>query len=66
MFFAMHSDAGPDGTEPVDAFLFFLAEKLGCGVWQLDDMPAVELVRWRSYYTVKHQQEQFAARKVGP
>lgn len=58
---SMMGRPSPDGQQ-IDMFLFFLAEKLGKTIAELDDMPAAELLAWRSYYTVKHSQQELATK----
>lgn len=57
MFLAAHG-------QPSDAevFTFFLCEKLGKTLGDLDAMPAAEYVGWVSYYKVKQQQEDLASK----
>ncbi len=38
-------------------FSYFLGEKLGMTVGEVEDMPFVEYDRWRAFYTVKHALE---------
>lgn len=57
MFFA---SVGHDSD--VDMFAFFLAEKLGKTLADLDAMPYSEYVAWSSYHKVRAQQEQLAAK----
>lgn len=47
----------------VDVFAFYLADRLGKTLGELDDMPAAEYVAWSSYHKVRQQQEDLA-RKV--
>lgn len=61
MFFA---SVGAEEGAGVDLFAFFLAEKLGKTLADLDDMPAIEYARWQSYYKVKQQQEELAAKRA--
>lgn len=56
MFFA--SVGRGDGS--TDVFLYYLAEKLGKTVRELDDMPHAEYAAWKSYVKVKQQQEELA------
>lgn len=44
----------------VEVFRFFLAEKLGKTLDELDDMPCDEYTAWTSYFKVKQQQETLA------
>ena len=44
----------------VDLFAFFLADRLGKTLGELDDMPHSEYVAWSAYHKVKQQQEQLA------
>lgn len=59
MFFA---SVGHEGGEDVDLFAYFLAEKLGKTVGEIERIPHAEYMRWRSYYKVKQQQEELAAK----
>lgn len=49
----------------VDVFAFFLADRLGKTLGELDEMPAAEYVAWSSFHKVKAQQEQLAMRANG-
>ncbi len=44
----------------MDVFAFYLADKLGKTLGELDDMPAAEYVAWSSYHKVRVQQEELA------
>lgn len=44
----------------VDMFAFYLADRLGKTLGELDDMPASEYVAWSSYHKVMRQQEDLA------
>lgn len=55
MFFA---SVGKPGGEGVDVFAYFLADRLGKTLGELDDMPVAEFVGWQSFHRVKAQQEQ--------
>lgn len=46
----------------IDVFSFFLAEKLGKTVGEIEEMPALEILHWQSYYKVKHVHEDLALR----
>ncbi len=48
MFLAFHGQP----TE-INMFSYYLAEKLGKTVGEVEDMPFVEYDRWRAFYTVK-------------
>ena len=48
MMFALHGK-----PSDVDAFQFFLAEKLCKTICELQDMPASEYVQWAAYYKAK-------------
>jgi len=37
----------------LDGFLFFLGEKLGKTVTEIEEMPASEYVAWQAFYKVK-------------
>lgn len=44
-----------NGAEsPLDGFRFFLAEKLGKTVGELDTMTMEEYVSWQAYYEVRN------------
>lgn len=58
MFMASHGQ-GSD----VDMFAFYLADRLGKTLAELDDMPGSEYLAWSSYHKVLRQQEELA-RKV--
>jgi hypothetical protein len=55
MFFASVGE-----ESDVDLFAFFLADRLGKTLGELDDMPAAEYLAWSSFHKVKQQQEQLA------
>jgi hypothetical protein len=55
MFFAY---IGKDSD--TDLFAYFLADRLGKTLSELDDMPYAEYVGWSSYHKVKQQQESLA------
>lgn len=57
MFFASVGE-----ESDVDIFSFYLADRLGKTLGELDDMPHDEYVRWSSYHKVKQQQEQLAVK----
>lgn len=40
--------------------MFYLADRLGKTLTELDDMPHSEYTAWASYHKVKQQQEQLA------
>jgi hypothetical protein len=44
----------------VQIFTFFLADRLGKTMSELDDMPCAEFAAWQSYHKVKQQQEDLA------
>lgn len=44
----------------LEVFEFYLADRLGKTLGELDDMPHDEFVAWSSYHKVKQQQEQLA------
>lgn len=58
MFFASVGE-----ESEIDFFEFYLAEKLGKTLRELDEMDYAEYAAWSSYYKVKAQQEELA-RKV--
>lgn len=41
----------------VDSFAFYLADRLGKTLAELDEMPAAEYLAWSSYHKVKQAQE---------
>lgn len=55
MFFASVGE-----ESDVDLFAYFLADRLGKTLGELDDMPHSEYVGWSSFHKVKQQQEQLA------
>lgn len=59
MMFALHGR-----PSDVDVFQFFLAEKLGKTVGELQEMPASEYVQWAAYYKAKNAVE--GVRSGGP
>jgi hypothetical protein len=61
MFFA---SVGKEGGESVDLFAYFLADRLGKTLAEIDDMPHAEYTAWRSFHKVKGQQEQLNAKKA--
>ena len=46
----------------VEVFTFFLADRLGKTLGELDDMPAAEFAAWQAYHKVRQQQEDMAMR----
>ena len=57
MFFASVGE-----ESDVDMFAFYLADRLGKTLDELDDMPHAEYVAWSSYHKVRQQQEQLAVK----
>lgn len=57
MFLSMQGE-----PSEADGFLFMLAEKLGKSVAEIVQLPAWEIVQWRSYLTVKGALENMAGR----
>lgn len=55
MFFA---SVGKPGGEGIDVFAYFLADRLGKTLAELDDMPHAEYVGWQSFHRVRNQQEE--------
>lgn len=51
------------GEGELDVFTFYLADRLGKTISEIEDMPHAEYMAWGSYHKVKQQQEQLA-RKV--
>lgn len=52
--------ASVGGESDVDMFAFFLADRLGKTLGELDEMPASEYLSWSSYHKVMRQQEDLA------
>lgn len=61
MFFA---SVGREGGESVDVFAYFLADKLGKTLAELDDMPCAEYAGWKSFHKVRNQQEELNAKRA--
>lgn len=59
MFYASIGDASEEGPE---VFRYFLADRLGKTLAELDDMPHAEYVGWVSFHKVKQQREELAAK----
>ena len=55
MFFASVGE-----ESEVNLFTFFLADRLGKTVGEVENMPHSEFLAWTSYHKVKQQQEQLA------
>lgn len=64
MFFSSVGKPNPDGGETVDAFSYFLADRLGRTLGELDDMPHAEYVGWVSYHKVRNQQDELAVKRA--
>lgn len=52
MFFALH---GRDSE--INAFDFYLAEKLGKTIAEVHSIPNAEYVQWISYYTIRNEMQ---------
>lgn len=48
----------------MDAFSYFLADRLGRTLGELDDMPHAEYVGWVSYHKVRNQQDELAVKRA--
>lgn len=46
----------------VDVFQFFLADRLGLTLRQVEAMPSAEYVGWVSYHKVRNQQAELQAK----
>lgn len=55
MFFA---SVGHELGAGVDVFGYYLADRLGKTLSELDDMPASEYAGWRAFHKVRNQQEE--------
>jgi len=51
-------------SDPDAEFEFFLAEKLGRFVEELEELPNEEFVRWRVYFGRKAQRREIEAKKA--
>lgn len=51
-----------EGEEEIDVFLYFLADRLGKTIGELDTMPYAEYARWKAYHKVRQQQEELNAK----
>ena len=51
-----------EGEEEVDVFAYFLADRLGKTIGELDQMPYAEYARWKAYHKVRQQQEELQAK----
>lgn len=61
MFFA---SVGAPGGEGVDVFSYFLADRLGKTLAELDDMPVAEYTAWLSFHRVRNQQEELNVKRA--
>lgn len=59
MFFA---SVNKPGGENVEMFSYFLADRLGKTLAELDAMPHAEYVGWVSFHRVKNQATELAAK----
>lgn len=57
MFFASVGE-----ESDVDLFAFFLADRLGKTLAELDEISHAEYVAWSSFHKVRQQQEQLAVK----
>lgn len=48
----------------MDIFAYFLADKLGKTLAEIDEMPHAEYCGWRSFHKVRNQQEELAAKRA--
>ena len=48
----------------MDVFAYFLADRLGRTVQELEDMPASEYIGWASFHKVRHQQDELAMKRA--
>lgn len=48
------------GDDPELANEYYVAEKLGRFVWELEGMPNLEFLRWTRYFSVKEQSAELA------
>ncbi len=65
MFYASIGRENPDeGGQDVDVFAYFLADRLGRTVGELDDMPAAEYAGWVSFHRVRNQQDELAMKRA--
>lgn len=49
---------GPDErSDQLDGFMYFLAHELHKTVMEVEQMPAVEYMRWNAYFTAKRAVE---------
>jgi hypothetical protein len=55
----------PDGGETPNVFSYFLADRLGLTVAQVEAMPAREYMGWVSYHKVRAQAEELAMKRRG-
>jgi hypothetical protein len=60
MFFASVAKPNPDGGEEPDVFAYFLADRLGRTLAELEEMPHAEYLGWQSYHKVRQQQDELA------
>lgn len=64
MFYASIAKPNPDGGEEPYVFDFFLADRIGCTLGQLDAMPHTEYLGWISFHKVRQQQEELAFKRA--
>ena len=64
MFFASVGKDNPDGGEEVDVFAYFLADRLGKTLAEIEDMPHREYLGWRSFHQVKNQQDELSMKRA--
>lgn len=61
MFFA---SVGKEGGEGVDVFTYYLADRLGRTLGELDTMPNAEYLGWLSFHKVRQQQDELAMKRA--
>jgi len=52
-------------TDPAFSFDFFLAEKLGKTIEEIQAMPALRYMQWGIYFGRKAQAQEMAAKRAG-
>jgi hypothetical protein len=64
MFYASVGQENPDGGAQVPVFDYYLADRLGRTVAELETMPHTEYLGWRSFHAVRHQQDELAMKRA--
>lgn len=65
MFFASIAKPNPDeNAQEVDVFAYFLADRLGRTVAELDEMSHAEFLGWQSFHKVRQQQDELAMKRA--